>query len=200
MVTNSRPRDFGDDLAASQAWAEAPWWAEVYRKAFPSVAAMVNTHGAGWGQNGGIDRVLTLNSGKTLLVDEKVRQKDYGDIALEFAHLYDSGQRKDGWINKDQACDFIAYAFIPSQRCYLLPFHTLRRAWAVMGRYWHQQATTRTAGFYIAKSPNSYRGSRWWSHSVCVPIPVLMSAMSDAMLVRWTGQPVEPLDAQAVLL
>jgi hypothetical protein len=103
-----------------------------------------------------------------------------------------AGLKKVGWVRKDLACDYIAYAFIPSQRCYLLPFHTLRRAWETMGKHWHAQGCARLGGFRIAKSPNSYNGQRWESLSVCVPIPVLMLALGDAMLVRWTGELTPP--------
>ena len=126
--------DFDKSLEMSQAQSDAPWWIDVYRKAFPDMAAAVNVRDDGWAQRGGIDRVITLNSGKTLTVDEKVRDKDYPDFCLEYWSSIQS--KTPGWVAKDLACDFIAYAFIPSATCYLLPFQTLRRAWRENHKIW----------------------------------------------------------------
>ena len=59
------------------------WWTDVYRGAFPDLLSMTNVRKDGWAQRGGIDRVLTLSSGKTITVDEKVREKVWPDILLE---------------------------------------------------------------------------------------------------------------------
>ena len=164
--------DFSESLAKSQAQADAHWWLDIYRLAFPSLASAVNVREDGWAQRGGIDRVLTLKSGRTLTVDEKVREKDWPDILLE--RWSDEGREKPGWIQKELACDFIAYAFVPSATCYLLPFQTLRRAWRVYGRDWIETYPTiraRNAGYTTA--------------SIAVPRDVLFKALSDAMIVRW---------------
>lgn len=166
--------DFQESLAKSHAQADAPWWLEVYRKAFPDLASCVCVRQDGWAQRGGIDRVLTLNSGKTLQVDEKVRYKEYGDIALEY--WSNDKARTPGWVAKDLSCDFIAYAFVNSGRCYLLPFQTLRRAWRENHKEWVRK-------YERVESPN--RG--YMTISVGVPIPVLMKALGDAMLVRFNN-------------
>src|SRR5688572_29161879 len=100
--------DFGASLAQSNRHTDAPWWRDVYRTAFPSLRSMVSVKEDGWAQRGGIDRVLTLSSGRTIYVDEKVREKDYGDIILE--QWSDVERRKPGWIQKPLACEYIAYA------------------------------------------------------------------------------------------
>ena len=166
--------DFQESLARSHAEAEAPWWIEVYRRAFPGLQSAVCVRGDGWAQRGGIDRVLTLGSGKTLAVDEKVRERDWPDILLEYWSSVE--HRKPGWIAKDLACDFLAYAFVPSQRCYLLPFPTLRRAWTVNGREW-----VRRYGHRDAKNHG------YTTRSVPVPTAVVMAALSGAMEVSWRG-------------
>ncbi len=164
--------DFDESLRLSHEAADAPFWLDVYRQAFPGLQAAVNVRDDGWAQRGGIDRVLTLKSGKTLNVDEKVRAKDYPDILLE--RWSDRARRKPGWMQKDLACDFIAYAFLPSQRCYLLPFPTLRRAWLKNGREW------------IEKYPHVPAQNRTYvTESIAVPIDVLMAALQDAMVVSW---------------
>ena len=164
--------DFQKSLERSHQYADAPWWLEVYREAFPNLASAVCVRDDGWAQRGGIDRILTLTSGKTLSVDEKVRDEDWPDILLEY--WSNEGRKVPGWVAKDLACDFIAYAFVPSQTCYLLPFQTLRAAWRKNHKVWvkrHKRIEAENPGYVTV--------------SVAVPIPVLMSALSDAMKIEW---------------
>lgn len=164
------------DLSAEH--AGAPWWDECYRAAFPSLLTHSRVAGDGWGQRGGVDRVLTLASGKTLTADEKVRAEDWPDFALEY--WSDAEQRIEGWAIADLACDYIAYAFIPSGRCYLLPFQQLRRAMLDNGAEW-----VRRYRKPWHKADNR-RGNRiWQTHFVPVPIPVVLEALTDSMLVRF---------------
>lgn len=171
-MASSLVHDFAESLERSHSYANAPWWYEVYRLAFPNLQSAVNVREDGWAQRGGIDRVLTLASGKTISVDEKVREEDWPDFCLEY--WSDEARKVRGWIAKDLACDFIAYAFVPSAKCYLLPFLTLRQAWRQNGQTWVRQYKR-----IEAKNP------RYVTVSVAVPIHVVMQALSDAMLVKW---------------
>jgi hypothetical protein len=164
--------DFYECLARSHAQANAPFWFDIYRRAFPDLRAAVSVCDDGWGQRGGIDRVLTLVSGKTLWVDEKVRYTDYPDILLEY--WSDKERRVRGWVAKDLACDYIAYAFIPSQTCYLLPFQPLRAAWRTNCDEWVGVHP------YVEAVNDGYT-----SVGVAVPIRVLMRSLNDAMCVNW---------------
>jgi hypothetical protein len=166
---------FQERLDFSHAYADAPWWLSVYRSAFHGVAAAVSVRDDGWAQRGGIDRVITLTSGRTITVDEKVRVRDWPDIALE--RWSDEERRVPGWIQKPLACEYIAYAFVPSAKCYLLPTLTLQRAWRVHGREWI--ATCRE----VRAQNKSYV-----TVSVAVPIEQLLAAISDAIWVRWEPQ------------
>lgn len=159
--------------------ADAPWWEEAYRAAFPGLVSLAVVRDDGWAQRGGIDRVLTLGSGKTLTIDEKVRDRDYGDFLIEY--WSDARRRVPGWAVNDAACDYIAYAFVPSGRCYLLPFQELRRATVERGREWVERYREPQHVAY-----NRQSGRRWETHFVPVPIPVVLSAITDAMLVRFT--------------
>jgi hypothetical protein len=103
-------------------------------------------------------------------VDEKVRTADWADILLE--QWSDERRRSPGWVQKPLACDFIAYAFAPSRRCYLLPVAPLQRAWRQNGREWigsygHRRALN--PGYVTAGVP--------------VPIEALLPAISQAMLI-----------------
>ena len=162
--------DFRASLALSQSHADAPWWLDLYRIAFPTLLSAVSVRDDGWAQRGGIDRVLTLACGRTYTVDEKVRSQDWPDVLLE--QWSDEARRSPGWVQKPLACDFIAYAFAPSRRCYLLPVAPLHRAWRMRGRGWIECYGQRRA-----------QNTGWVSASVPVPVDVLMSAMIDAMLV-----------------
>jgi hypothetical protein len=155
----------------SESHADAGWWLDLYRRAFPSLISAVSVRDDGWAQRGGIDRVITMASGRVYTVDEKVRSHDWPDILLE--QWSDEARKAPGWIQKPLACDFIAYAFAPSRRCYLLPVVPLQRSWRLFGRGWLDTYGQRRA-------PN--RG--YVSTSVPVPIDVLLSRMSDAMVLR----------------
>ena len=163
--------DFAESLALSNAYADAPWWLDIYRRAFPNLVSAVSVRDDGWAQRGGIDRVLTLACGRTFTVDEKVRTNDWPDILLE--QWSDEARRVPGWIQKPLACDFIAYAFAASQRCYLLPVVPLQRAWRLYGRQWIEYFGQRRA-----------RNRGYVSTSVPVPIEVLMRAIVQAMIVQ----------------
>lgn len=167
--------DFHERLAMSESYSDAPWWLEVYRAAFPRLATMTLVREDGWAQRAGIDRRLTLTCGQTFTVDEKVREKDWPDFLLE--RWSDEARQKAGWVQKPLACDFIAYAFVPSRTCYLLPVPTLQRAWRQHGRQW--------IGSYGEKRAQN-RG--YVTTSVAVPRETLLRAMADAMTVRWTPQ------------
>ncbi len=173
---SAKIHDFEESLAKSHAQADAPWWMDVYRSAFPNLASAVCVRNDGWAQRGGIDRVLTLQSGKTLTVDEKVRDEDWSDILLEY--WSNEASQTPGWVAKDLACDFIAYAFIPSQTCYLLPFQTLRQAWRRNRKIWvrdYPKIEAKNQGYVTV--------------SVAVPTGVLLNALGDAMNVQWSAAP-----------
>jgi hypothetical protein len=123
-----RPRvhNFTASLAMSERHSTARWWMDMYRRAFPRLASVVSVRDDGWAQRGGIDRLLTLSCGRTYSVDEKIRAEDWPDILLE--QWSDEARRIPGWIQKPLACDFIAYAYAPSGRCFLLPVPALQRA------------------------------------------------------------------------
>lgn len=164
--------DFRTSLARSHAHSDAPWWLDVYRSAFPTLIGCHDLRADGWAQRGGMDRMLVLSSGKTLTVDEKVREKDWPDVLLEY--WSDAGNKAPGWIAKDLACDFIAYAFVPSQTCLLLPFHQLRLAWQQHRREWVNQ-------YQIVRADNG----RYVTVSVAVPKDVLMRRIGEAMSISW---------------
>lgn len=123
------------------------------------------------GQYLGIDRVVYLSSGKTLYVDEKLREQVYSDILLEY--LSNDATGSPGWIEKDLLIDYMAYAFLPNRRCYLFDWRMLRRAWRHFKDEW--------MAFYDhcpAKNP----GYTTWS--LAVPTRVLLKAVKNASIIE----------------
>jgi len=173
---------FRESLESSKAHTEAHWWPSTYRAAFPTVRTIASVDEDGWAQRAGIDRVLTLECGRTVSIDEKVRLKDYGDILLEY--WSNEGKRIRGWICKPLLCDFIAYAVVPTETCYLLPTLSLQRAWRLKARAWAERADAGERGFRRVRADN---GS-YVTASLAVPVPELLSAMQAAMTVTWSQE------------
>lgn len=166
--------DFDDDLEFSH--SQEAFWEGVYRIAFPDMESMTDVCKDGWAQRGGIDRLITTASGRVWKVDEKVRRETWPDILLETKS--DVARNAPGWIVKDLACDFIAYAFLPSRECYLLPVQPLQRAWRQHGHIWLGEYGTREA-----------KNNGWKTENCPVPIKEIMRKISEAMWMRWKPAP-----------
>lgn len=167
--------DFNKCLARSHKYSDAPWWEAVYRQAFGSrIVGMHCVRQDGWAQRGGIDRQIILDCGRVITVDEKVREKDWPDIAIEYKHEFNSRPDKTGWIYGNLLCDYIAYAFVPSQRCYMFPFLNLQRAWFENRKEWK-------ANYRDVRAQNK----DYVSVSCPVPTGVLLEAIRDTLMIEW---------------
>lgn len=171
--------NFRQSLALSHVQESAEWWKAIYEQAFPGHLSAVSVPQDGWAQRGGIDRVITLKSAKNVYVDEKVRDVAYSDILLE--QWSDRDNEKPGWMQKELACDFIAYVILPHKTCYMLPFISLRRAWLTNGRDWIKKAKAKADGFRVVDAPNEGYVTR----SIAVPIPTLLGAISQSHPISW---------------
>lgn len=174
--------EFKSSLKLSQEFEDKDWWELVYKEAFPGFHSMMSVRKDGWAQRGGIDRVIQLSSGKTYTVDEKVRLTSYGDILLE--RWSSKEKQTPGWVQKSLACDFIAYAFVPDEKVYVLPFNSLQRAWIENGKQWIDLATSQSDGFKVVLAKNQ----GYTTESIAVPIPTLLSAVAQAQIVKWAQQ------------
>jgi hypothetical protein len=163
--------DFTAEREFSETAGSEPFWDAVYRQAFPNLVAHMPCPGDFASQRMGIDRVLLLSNGKTLAIDEKKRREVYTDILLEYISV-DTTQAP-GWMEKDLAIDFLAYAFMPTQRVYLLPWPILRRAWLHYGAEWKRKFRS-----VPGKNPT------YTTWSIAVPIGVLLQAVSNAQIVQ----------------
>lgn len=166
----------------SHAAEDLPIWNEVYRKAFPTMRAMINHREDGDHQRAGIDRSIILENSKQILIDEKVRGRNkktglvYKDIALEY--ISDREREVPGWCCKPLLCDYIAYAIAPLGKCYLLPVQQLQNAWAEYGNNW-----IRDYFKIIAHNKGSARD--WHTISVGVPPKVLFKAIGKCLRVQF---------------
>ena len=167
--------DFSERLAWSHKQEGKGWWESVYRKAFPGLQSINSVRQDGWAQRAGIDRIIVLASGKVIKVDEKVRSRDYQDILLE--RWSDEAKQIPGWVQKPLDCDFIAYAFVQSGLCYLLPTLLLQRAWREYGRHW-------VGSYKEVRAQNR----NYVTVSVPVPTDVLLDAIRECIIVSFDAE------------
>lgn len=183
--------DFDERLSFSHGQSDRDWWEIVYRRAFPDMVSMVDLRKDGWHQRAGRDRAIVLSSGRTIYVDEKVRGERYSDILIEIWSVYPKGGRepypplgrdeKEGWGRKPLDCDWLAYAFVPTATCHLLPFLGVRSAYEKHQAAWRIAARDRSDGFrWVSAENRSYQ-----TVSIAVPIATLYAAVNDAMTVKW---------------
>ena len=83
-------------------------------------------------------------------------------------------------------CDYIAYAMIPSQICYLLPYQVLRRVIKLNGESWWNRAKDRIPGYRIVEADNG----NYVTVSYAVPIESLLDAIRDCLVVTWEGNEI----------
>lgn len=162
--------NFNERLAWSEQGSTEPFWDAVYRKAFPNLVNHMQCLGDTASQRMGIDRLIHLSNGRTLYVDEKKREKDYGDILLEYVSVDRTGA--PGWMEKDLAIDYLAYAVMPCHRCYLFPWLMLRRAWLHYREQWIGKYKTCPA-----------KNGSYTTLSVAVPTAIVLGAVKQAMLI-----------------
>lgn len=167
-------------MAYSHLQHDAPFWDYVYRQAFPEMETHCVVKGKGEWQNSGVDRLILLSNRRIIRIDEKVRKNKYEDILLE---IWSSKQHQThGWINKNLSCDYIAYAMIPTETVYLLPWLELQRAWRSNRLWWQVLARQKRNGFREVKAENF----GYTTHSICVPITILLEAIKSACVISFS--------------
>ena len=165
--------DFHDSLKFSHEAEELPMWEEVYKAAFPRMVAMISYRSDGHHQREGIDRGVYLDNAKEVLIDEKVRRKDYGDVLLEY--ISNDRTRSPGWVAKRLRADYIAYAILPTRLCLMLPVLQLQLAWDRCGESWLSSFGTRKA------ANNGYQ-----TLNCPVPVKTLFSEIGAGLRVNWS--------------
>lgn len=133
----------------------------------------------------GIDYIATLKGGAKIGIDAKAREKgasrywNYGEaeLALEIWSVCptETMKGKKGWTLSDRSnVDYILYTFDFDDwdKFYLLPFQLLRNAFNKNGVKWCKQY----------KRKRQYSDS-WQSEAVFVPASVVLSAISQEMII-----------------
>lgn len=170
IMKRPQPHSFNRSLEWSEQASHEPFWDAVYRKAFSNLVSHMPTPGDFQSQRMGIDRSILLANGKTLYVDEKKRSREYGDILLEYISV--DTTNTPGWIEKDLAIDYLAYAFMQSQRCYLFSWPLLRRAWQMNRDAW-----------FSRYEPIIAQNKGYHTHCLPIPIPTLQRAVAVALVI-----------------
>jgi hypothetical protein len=170
--------NFAESLERSHRAEDWPEWERIYREFFPDFASMTKHSRNGYWQAAGVDRSVTLCTGKLVLIDEKVRFRNqhgqaFEDIALET--WSDLEKESPGWIVKPLLADYIAYAVLPLGRCHLFPVPQLQSAWRMRGAEWRKDYAT-------IRVPNE----GYWTECVCVPPDVLYRAIGSCFRTTFT--------------
>lgn len=178
--------DFKRSLEYSHSMSDEPFWDECYRGFFGErFMCSVDYRHNGSHQAAGIDRAVMLSDSSVVYVDEKVRARDFGDIALEY--ISNDRRNTPGWVCKDLRCQYIAYAIYPTKTCYLLPVHQLQRAWTRYGKQWLALANACdvTAGRRGKYSIVRARNNGYTTLSVGVPVDTIFNAIGNCMKTTW---------------
>jgi hypothetical protein len=119
----------------------------------------------------GVDRIIYLENGKCLTVEEKVRTRVYDDVLLEY--ISNDQTNRPGWIERELTIDYLAYGFLPNKTVYLFDWNFLRRAWHENKEDWKER-------YHIAKAPNK----TYTTYSVCVPIDIVKQECQNASIIK----------------
>jgi hypothetical protein len=171
--------DFEQQKQFAESVRSESFWAEVYKRAFPDMTTSYLNRRNNGAQRAGIDRVIVLRSTKVLRIDEKLRRDVRDDILLEYLSNDRTGAL--GWMEKDLMIDYLAYAMLPAQRCYLFPWDMLRRAWLAHRDDWIERGKRGLDGF---KCPPPAQNRGYATHSVCVPTAVLRRTVARAGVIQ----------------
>lgn len=183
----NQAHNFQAQLDASNDARLLPFWEATYRAAFPDFRCMVDNVRDNGAQRCGVDRLVVLKSTQVLRIDEKARlKKDYGDLLIEI--VSNDRTQAPGWIEKDLTIDFLAYGVVPSKRCYLFPWPTLRAAWVKHGDEWKRAAKADEDGFRVIKAQN--QGYRTWS--IAVPMCLAQEAIKECLVVDVSTAELHP--------
>lgn len=77
-------------------------------------------------QKAGVDVIIKKGS-KEIHIEEKIRQKYYPDILLEY--LSNKEKLIKGWIEKELSTDWLSYVCIQNKKVSLFPWPLLQLAW-----------------------------------------------------------------------
>ena len=162
-------RIFAEDIAREREHSESKIWGNIYRELFPDMTDYDRCMHAE-AQKRGIDRIITLSDGHQHTIEEKIRYKDYNDIALERWSSFED--KSLGWCLKELDCDYVLYLFWNSGRYFLIPFEKLRQSLMDNILEWENN-------YKILQTRNRGVRSMYTTVSVCVPTSVLIDVIPE---------------------
>lgn len=168
-------RKFNKDLATSKSAKYIPFWDRHYLKMFPNKSYRIYAD------------LADDKEGKDCFVDElaiqeKLRlERDYGDVALEYKHVYDTGKVTQGWTYKLGKIDWIAYGIVPSDKVIWLEAESLAKAWAKNVSAW-------ITIFFNPVSRSRTSNRSWRTHNVAVSTEVLIEAGVKMIITEFGGK------------
>lgn len=158
--------DFEIDLEYSLEARENELFDLFYQRVFPDLVRIEMVKDLKL-QRLGIDKLLHMENGQRITIDEKKRRTDYGDILLELWSVYEQG--KKGWLFTS-FCHYVAYAIMPRGKIYLIPVALLRMAWEHNSKEWERTYKKIDA-----------QNAQYKTVSIAIPSDVLLAAISKEM-------------------
>lgn len=169
----TRMNDFKKDLEYSLEENENQLFDDFYFRAFKNLERIEIVSDLSL-QKQGVDKKLIFSSGKVLMVDEKKRRVDYGDILLEEWSVVET--KKIGWTgDPNKHTDYIVYVIMPTCKVYLLPYVLLQMAWRANWHNWKDIYRVRDA------TNKGYHTS-----NLAIPVGILMGAIKEQIEAKLT--------------
>lgn len=162
-------RVFSEDIAREREHSADEVWGKIYEELFPDMVSFERCDHIE-SQKRGIDRIITLSDGSQVTIEEKIRYKDYNDIALERWSSFED--KTLGWCLKELDCDYVLYLFWNSGRYFLIPFENLRQSLIDNILEWENN-------YRILRTRNRGVRSHYTTVSVCVPTTVLIDIIPE---------------------
>jgi hypothetical protein len=178
---------FRADLAYGNDSTDEAFWGRFYRSVFPTLTGISGIEQDLALQRLGIDRKITLPE-QVVYVDEKKRRGTWPDILLEVVsndNYARNDPRRKGWILKDLAIDYLAYAFMDTGTVHLFPWLLLQRAFRVNMASWREYMLQERGGFrrVIARNHTHDGIFLYNTISMAVPTAVLLASLSEVSYI-----------------
>lgn len=163
--------DFNKQNNKSHSAEVTEFWLAVYMQYFSNMVCWMSPTQKCKAQFAGIDRVILLDNSRTVFIDEKIREKEWGDILFEY--VSNNKTMSKGWMDKDLTIDYLAYGFLDTEKAYIFDWRVLKRIWRFYKNKW------------IAQYPKiEAKNKGYTTISVAVPISEVLKRYQGAILIK----------------
>ena len=177
-MTQKKVYEFKKDLATSQAEQAAAGWYKIYELMFRDFNNMAEVKDRAL-QAKQVDRILLLDNGAELRIEEKVDKYDNQRIALEM--WADTEHSRAGWLSKPSLAHWIAYKKVALGECLFLPPNALKNAYMANKEKWGEKANLEIEDFKVGRAQNK----GYSSINLLVPIKELLKTVKEARLIKY---------------